>query len=129
MKSKRQLKKMAILLSALILFQSCITIYKSQSTSLEEAVKLAAKTKIIYNNGKKEKYKNIVLLNQEYYGVKRNEKTNQFPLNKGTISKIKTKDRALSKIANIVLIPVSLTLIFIIGYSGPELGGGLQSPN
>ena len=129
MKSKRQLKKMAILLSALILFQSCITIYKSRSTSLEEAVKLGANTKIIYNNGKKEKYKNIVLLNQEYYGLKRNGKTNQFPLNKGTISKIKTKDTALSTIANIVLIPVGLTLIFIIGYSGPELGDGLQSPN
>jgi len=115
---KKQVKSISFLLIGLILFQSCITVYKSGSLTLEEANDRHIKTKVVTKSGEKLKFKNIEFKNGIYYGVKKKKRQIiKIPLDQEAISEIKIKDRTLSTIVNIPLIIAYVSTVIGLAYS------------
>ena len=113
---KKQIKHISLFLSILIVFQSCVTIYKSQPLTLEEVNDRHIKTKVLTKSGETLKFKNISFENGTYYGAnKKKGKTLKVPLQKEAIREIKIKDKALSTIINIPLIFVYVIGVSIVG--------------
>ncbi|MGK0255042.1 MAG: hypothetical protein ACI9OE_002560, partial [Mariniflexile sp.] len=54
--STRQLKVVALFFSLLILFQGCVTVYKSANITLEEAVRADTKVRITTTDNQTIKY-------------------------------------------------------------------------
>ncbi len=73
--TNRKIKSIAKVLAILILFQSCVTVYKSGSFTLEEANDRHIKTKVVTKSGEKFKFKNIAFENGIYYGIKKKKET------------------------------------------------------
>lgn len=69
--STKHLKVVALVFSVVILFQSCVTVYKSGNVTLEEAVRADTKVRISTIDNKTLKYLNITKINQEYFGIKK----------------------------------------------------------
>lgn len=69
---KKQTKSIALILSILILFQSCKSYYPN-SVSLDKAVKKGKSARVIYNNDSTEtlKFDKIVKTDTVYYGIKK----------------------------------------------------------
>ncbi len=111
-------KIISLTFSVVLLTQSCVTLYKSQPLTLEEAHKEQIKTKVLLKNGKALKFKKIDYDNGIYYGVKKKKvQTARTPLDQNIIDEIKVKDRALSTIINIPLVFVYLMGGGAAGYS------------
>jgi hypothetical protein len=66
---KNRTRLISVVLMCLIFFQSC-RVYHKKNVSLEEAMVGQKRVKIKTNDGKKLKYKSIVLDSSQYYGVK-----------------------------------------------------------
>ncbi len=104
---------LSLILTILIFFQSCITVYKSESLTLKEANNINIKTKVITKSGEKLKFKNIEFENGIYYGIKKKKRqTIKMPLNQEDLSEIKIKNRALSAVVNI---PLGFVYVLTIG--------------
>ena len=117
----RHLKVVALFFSVLILFQGCVTIYKSQPLTLEEVKDRHIKTKVITKSGETLKFKNISFENGTYYGAnKKKRQTIKIPLNQEDISEIKIKNGALSTVVNI---PLVFVYIFTVSAIGLAIGG------
>ena len=117
----KTIKSIAKVLAILILFQSCVTVYKSGSLTLNEVNNIHIKTKVITKSGEKLKFKNIEFKNGIYYGVKKKKRqTIMIPLNQDDISEIKIKNRALSTVVNI---PLVFVYILTVGGIGLAIGG------
>lgn len=69
---KKQTKSISLILSILILFQSCKSYY-ANSVSLDKAVKNGKSASIIYNNDKENTldFDKIVKIDTVYYGIKK----------------------------------------------------------
>ena len=94
----------SFILVIIILFQSCVTVYKSKSLTLKEANNINIKTKVITKTGENLKFKNIEFENGIYYGVKKKKRqTIKMPLNQEDISKIKNKTNCPIKSPLLVL--------------------------
>ena len=69
-KLKTYFKPISYLLTFLILLQGC-TVYKSSGVSLDEAFQAETKVRVEKKNGEKEKYLQIVVMDDgKYYGKK-----------------------------------------------------------
>jgi hypothetical protein len=116
--TKRKIKSIAKVLAILILFQSCVTVYKSGSLTLEEANDRYIKTKVVTKSGEKLKFKNIEFEKGIYYGVKKiKRQIVKIPLDQEVISEIKIKNRTLSTIVNIPLVFVYVVIVTGLAYS------------
>lgn len=112
---RTHLKKAAMILSALILFQGC-TVYKSTPITMEQAVDKEQKVKILTKNNKKLKFNRIAVENGKYYGVRQVDgKTVKFLLDVDTVESIREKDKSLSTVLT-VAIPVVIIagIIFLV---------------
>ena len=126
MKSINQhLKVIALFFSVLILFQGCVTVYKSANVTLEEAVKADTKVRVVKTNGEKVKYLRIEVLDDgRFYGVKRvNEEYYNLLIQQDEILRLNLKNRQISTILNItvpILLFVGLvsSLALDLDYSG-----------
>lgn len=107
-----------LMLSILILFQSCVTVYKSGSITLEEANDRHIKTKVVTKSGEKLKFKNIEFKNGIYYGIKKKKRQIiRILLDQEAISEIKIKNRTLSTIVNIPLVWVYVVIVGTLAYT------------
>ena len=127
---KYKVKLFPLMMSMLLMFQSCVTVYKSGSLTLAEANDKHIKTKVVTKSGEKLKFKSIEFKNGIYYGVKKKKRqTIKIPLNQEDISEIKIKARALSTIVNIPIVSVYIfTVSVIVGgivAAIADPGGGL----
>ena len=122
--TKWNIKSIAKVLAILMLFQSCVTVYKSGSLTLEEANDRYIKTKVVTISGEKLKFKNIEFKEGNYYGVKKEKRqVIKIPLFQEAISEIKIKNRTLSTIVNIPL--VFVYAMTVIGAGWAISGGGV----
>ena len=64
--STKHLKVVALIFSVVILFQSCVTVYKSGNVTLEEAVRADTKVRISTNDNKTIIHKCLILSNMFY---------------------------------------------------------------
>lgn len=96
-----------------MLLQSCVTIYKSEPLTLEEANNRHTKTRVVTKTGEKLKFKTIEFENGTYYGVKKQKRQIiKQVLDQDAISEIKIKNRTLSTIVNI---PLGFTYALVFG--------------
>ena len=110
---KKQLKIVALFLSALIFFQGC-TVYKSVPISLEQAVQNESKVRVRTNSNEKLKFMRIGIENGNYYGVKKsNGVIVNTPLDQDVIDTINEKDKTLSTVLSIA---TPLVIIGVLGY-------------
>lgn len=120
MKSINQhLKIVSFFFVVLMLFQSC-TVYKSASVTLEEAVKVDTKVRVVKTNGEKVKYLRIEVLDDgRFYGVKRvNEEYYNLLIQQDEILRLNLKNRQTSTILNTtipILLFVGLVLLALDG--------------
>ncbi|WP_242202290.1 hypothetical protein [Aestuariivivens insulae] len=104
---KQQTCLSVILLSILILFQSC-TVYRSKSSTLEQVSNTAIKSKVETHNGVSIKFKYIVVENGNYYGVRKVKgKMEKMKLSEDYIKSVKQKDKTMSTVLTIAL-PVAI---------------------
>ncbi|MBT8274216.1 MAG: hypothetical protein KJO77_10440 [Bacteroidia bacterium] len=113
----KQFKRLALFLSLLILFQSCV-IYKKGNFNLDDAVYSNSKSEVLTNFDVNYKFKRIVQEEGNYYGLKKvkgdYEKTT---LNPSDIKRVRIKDKFLSTILTI-LVPIGV--LTVIGLAAPK---------
>jgi hypothetical protein len=118
----RHLKVIALFFSVLILFQSCVTVYKSANVTLEEAVKADTKVRITTIDNQTIKYLNITKINQEYFGIKKvNGDLTKISIQNKDIVKVRIKNKPMSTVVG--------ALIYLGGFiavvvTGVVLSGG-----
>jgi len=112
---KKQIKPIALIFGALILFQSCIA-YKQTSVSLEQAVESEKKAKIETKGNQVLKFKRIGFEDEKFYGIKKIKgEMVKIPLDSMGIEKVMLHDKTLSTVLTIALpigIIVGTALIF-----------------
>ncbi|WP_242083200.1 hypothetical protein [Aestuariivivens sediminis] len=112
---KEHLKKIATLLSFILLIQSC-TVYKATNFSLDYAANTESRVKIILKNGDVEKFSKVELFDDgEYYGKKKHFLVGpeNVVLKKDNIQKVQVADKTASAIINGTGIVVGSALGFI----------------
>lgn len=124
------LKKLGIILSLMLLLQSCGIYYKNP-ISLEEAVRHEGKVKILTVEGKKTKYKKIIQKEGQFFGTRlKGGKWAQIPINQDGISTIRLKNKKASTWVTILSVGVPVAALFIwaatadYGIGGISWGGG-----
>ena len=114
---KNGLKPITFLLTALVLFQSCV-VYHKAPTTLERASQERIKTKITNSNGETSKYDYISYEDGTYYGVNKDFEERgaliKTPLNQSEIEKILTKNKSASTWITAGLIAVPVLAISVI---------------
>jgi uncharacterized protein YceK len=119
---KGRLKVVALFFSVLILFQGCVTVYKSANVSLEEAVRADTKVRITTNDNQTIKYLNITKINQEYFGIKKvNGDLTKMPIHKEDIEIVRVKNKPMSTVVG-ALIYIGGFVVVVV--TGVVLGGG-----
>ena len=104
------------------MFQSC-TVYRSANVSLEDAVKSDLKVKVTFDNGKKAKYKRVILADDgQFYGKKFKKGKETFLIEENELKKVQLQDKTNSIILSIVA-PIVITGI-ILGLWLNETSGG-----
>ena len=112
---KTSLKSIAVLLTALLLFQSCVA-YHNKST-LEKASKEQIRTKVTDTNGKTFKYKYITYEDGQFYGVsKKSGEWIKSPLNHKDIEKVFTEDKGANIIGSVILGALALNSALMLLY-------------
>ncbi|MBC8753430.1 hypothetical protein H2O64_02025 [Kordia sp. YSTF-M3] len=107
---KKQSRFFSMLLILLMLFQSC-QVYKTKSSTIDEAVASKHRVKIHTKSGGKIKYKKIFKEDGVYYGLKRSD---TLQVNISDIDRIRLKNRTLSTIYTVLL--SSIASFLIIGF-------------
>ena len=120
---KNQFKPLTLILGILILLQSCV-VYKSESSTFEEAVKAKTKVKLHTITNENLKFKEIIFENGQYFGIKKsNGEMTKILLDRTKYNKLLIKDKATSIIFTIPAILVGLTAL---GGLGMLIGGGFM---
>ncbi|MEM6687190.1 MAG: hypothetical protein AAF617_15520 [Bacteroidota bacterium] len=108
---KKHAKCLSIVCIILVFFQSC-QVYRSKSSTIEEAVKSNGRVKIHTLSGEKIKYKKILKKEGMYYGIVQKD-TLQIDTSK--IARLRLKNKTLSTIYTVLVSTVSgLTVLTII---------------
>ena len=119
---KKQLKIVALFFSILILFQGCVTVYKSANVTLEEAVRADTKVRITTNDNKTIKYLNITKINQEYFGIKKvNGDLTKIPIQNKDIEKVRIKNKPMSTVVGALIYFGGFIVVVV---TGVVLSGG-----
>jgi uncharacterized protein YceK len=119
---KVHLKGVALFFSVLILFQGCVTVYKSANVTLEEAVRADTKVRITTNDNQTMKYLNITKINQEYFGIKKvHGDLTKIPIQKEDIEIVRIKNKPMSTIVGAL---VFLGGFIVVVVTGVVLSGG-----
>ena len=119
---KVHLKGVALFLSVLILFQGCVTVYKSANVTLEEAVRADTKVRITTNDNQTMKYLNITKINQEYFGIKKvHGDLTKIPIQKEDIEIVRIKNKPMSTVVGALLY---LGGFIVVVVTGVVLSGG-----
>ena len=119
---KVHLKGVALFFSVLILFQGCVTVYKSANVTLEEAVRADTKVRITTNDNQTMKYLNITKINQEYFGIKKvHGDLTKIPIQKEDIEIVRIKNKPMSTIVGAL---VFLGGFVVVVVTGVVLSGG-----
>jgi hypothetical protein len=122
--ARKQIRLISVILTSLILFQSC-RVYHKEHVTLDKAVEEGKRVKIITKNGTKLKFKKIVHSDGFYYGIKRvkgNDELN--PIDPNSIESLRLHNKTMSIIygAGIGLLAsgVILSIIIITAWDGPS---------
>lgn len=119
---KVHLKVIALFFSVLILFQGCVTVYKSANVTLEEAVRADTKVRIKTYDNQTMKYLNITKINQEYFGIKKvHGDLTKIPIQKEDIEIVRIKNKPMSTIAGAL---IYLGGFIVVVVTGVVLSGG-----
>ena len=122
---KARLKPIALFLTALLFFQSCV-VYHKTPTTLEQASREQTRTKVTYSNGKTVKYKHIVSKDGLFYGtIRKSGQWIETPLELSDFDNVYAKNESASTLVNlsITLIPVIVAIIVATADIGPDLSG------
>jgi hypothetical protein len=114
--NKTERKSITLLLVALVILQGC-AVYRSNPTTMEQAVMNESKVKVQSKSNKTDKFQKIIIEDGIYYGVKIvHGETIKLPLNQNDILTIKEKNKPLSTILGIG-IPVVLlgSIVVLVG--------------
>jgi tRNA A58 N-methylase Trm61 len=95
---QKQFKIGAILISILLLLQSC-TIYRDAPATLDEAVASKQKVKVLLKSGAKAKYKKVIKKEELYYGIIQKDTLQIYPKD---IARIQLKNKTLSIIGTVL---------------------------
>ncbi|WP_242156854.1 hypothetical protein [Aestuariivivens sediminis] len=120
----KYLKLVAFFLATLMLIQGC-TVYRTTPVTLEEASATNNKVKLKKIDNQTIKYKKIISINQEYFGVKKSKgDLINVPINKEDIKSIKIKNRYLSNLLSFLSVPVGVVVLISIIITIHVLLGG-----
>jgi hypothetical protein len=111
----KRLRTLALFLTALMLFQSCV-VYHKTPTTLANASKERMNTKVTRNDGEIVKYKYITYENGAFFGVTLSSgEWIKTPLDEKELAQVYTKDTSRSTWATIafIAIPVVATVIIV----------------
>ena len=123
---KNGLKPIALLLTALMLFQSCV-VYHKTPTTIQQASQEQIRTKIIKTNGEKSKYKYITYEEGQFLGViKKSGELDKNPLSEQEITKVLIENKSASKWATVGVLAYAALGVFAI-IKGVEVGSALSS--
>lgn len=127
MKIKLKKYTQCIILSALILMQSC-RVYHKNSVSLEKAVQSKKRIKIKSTKNKTLKYTYIIYQDGDFYGIESNKNSRRYKkvlLNEDEIKTVRLHNKSLSIILGI-LWPLATLIGFVAlavsSWSGPDVG-------
>jgi hypothetical protein len=113
--NNKALQTIAVFLTILLLFQSCV-VYHKAPTTLEHASQIKAKTKITTLTGETANYKYITLQDRQFYGVKlKSREWIKIPLDPKEIRQVLTQNKSASTWATIAIIVVPILAIAIAG--------------
>jgi len=102
-----------IVLTALLLFQSC-RVYKKVPVTINEAVTSEKRIKIKTLDGNKLKFKRVVIVDGNYYGIKKvNGKLEKIPIDLNTIDTVREHNTTLSIIYGVT---IAATIALYISY-------------
>jgi len=121
-----RLKATTLLLTTLILFQSCV-VYHKTPTTLEKASQERIKIKITNKEGETFKYKYITFEEGQFYGVHEPEEFGEFvkvPLDSEDIINVRTKNKSASTWVTILVITVPALAIVAIAVINSSYSGG-----
>lgn len=109
-----KIKVVCLLLSFLILLQSCV-VYKDTVSTLDEAVASKCKALVIKTDGKEFKFIKVEKIGNVYYGIlKTRIGTERVLLIEKEIDKIRILDKKTSTWGNVGIIVGSLGIIFLL---------------
>lgn len=118
---KKRLKTIALFLTALMLFQSCV-VYHKTPTTLENASREPLRTKVKTDFNKGYKFSYITLENGRFYGVTdKFNKVTKRPLYEDKVTAVYQENKSASawtSLATFVGIPVLLISLGLIAYAG-----------
>ena len=124
---RRSFEIISFLLSVILILQSC-TVYKSKTSTLNEASKSNNRVKIETNDSQTLKFKNVTSLDGEYYGLAKKAPSNfiyeKVLIDKNNIRSIKLKNSNLSTILSIGIPVIAVGVLLIIG--GSSMGGSMN---
>ncbi len=129
---KNQIRIVSIVLTCLILFQSC-RVYHKENVSLSKAVTEQRRVRLMTKDGKKLKFKRIILNGNQYYGVKSLKSDAPHTLiQPNGIKSLRLHNETMSIIfgiiTGVVAVIVGTTILFLATWSGPALGGPIVGP-
>ncbi|MFZ9031716.1 MAG: hypothetical protein ACO20F_10585, partial [Robiginitalea sp.] len=111
---KRRLKATALLLTTLMLFQSCV-VYHKTPTTLEKASQEQIKTKVTNTDGDVFKYKYITYENGLFYGVdKKSGEWMKISLDQKDITGVYIENNNVSNLLTVLLVPGSLAVLYVL---------------
>ena len=114
--STRHLKVVALFFSVLILFQGCVTVYKSANVTLEEAARADTKVRITTNDNQTIKYLNITKINQEYFGIKKvNGDLTKIPIQNEDIEMVRIKNKPMSTVVGALIYLGGFIVVVVTG--------------
>ena len=120
----KYLRAVTFFLATLVLIQGC-TVYRTTPVTLEEASATNNKVKLKKIDNQTIKYKKIISINQEYFGVKKSKgDLINVPINKEDIKSIKIKNRYLSNLLSFLSVPVGVVVLISIIITIHVLLGG-----
>jgi hypothetical protein len=125
--NKKRSRIIALFLTGLLLFQSCVVYYKTPTT-LEKASRERVRTRITAKNGDVLKYRYISVEDGMFYGM--NQKSGKWiktPLDQNDLALVQTRNKSGSTWATVALIGVPVIVLVIIGTT-LDIGPGDFSP-
>lgn len=128
---KNRIRLISVVLTCLMLFQSC-RVYQRKQVSLDKAVAEKKRVKIKTRDGKKLKFKKIVLDGNAYYGLKKVKgKEVRIPLKTNSLKSIRLHNKTLSIIYSTGIGFVAATIIYAVAFwDGPNVDiAPIQFPN
>ncbi len=120
---RKYIETLAMLLSALILFQSCV-VYQRTPVTLAQAADANKKAKVEMKSHEKYRFKSIVSENGRFYGLKKtNDDMVKISLEENNILSIRLQDKSTSTLATIGTVIVS-ALAALLTFYFIDTGGG-----